>query len=348
MKPLTIPDAKKVVRAVQKEIKESKDCRYIQRLHGILLVAQGKTCPQVARLLGRQARTVQLWVHTFKEEGLSGLKDKSRPGRPPRLTEEQMAQIDRVLRSTPEEYGLNAYLWDGKTLSAFILKEFNVHLGVRQCQRVFHKLGFRYRKPRPLIAGTDPAVKKAFLNDVRKMIKNPKIEVWVQDEVFFKLFGTTCKMWIPPEDSDPFVLHNSGREHIKYFGALRLRDGKFVYMKVEGTFNGDNFFTFLKYLRKITARSSRKTVLLLDRASYHRAKVHEEWRNKCRKKFCLVLLPSASPELNPIERVWKYTRRKCTHNRYFSTIEDLTATVESQFNQWRQKSEALQRLCAIS
>ena len=112
-----------------------------------LLVAQGKTCPEVARLLGRRAQTVQSWVRAFKKKGLSGLKDKSRPGRPPRLTEEQMAQIDQALRSTPEEYGLNGHLWDGKTLSAFILKEFNVQLGVRQCQRVFHKLGFRYRKP---------------------------------------------------------------------------------------------------------------------------------------------------------------------------------------------------------
>jgi len=301
MKPLTIPDAQRVVKEVQREIEKSKDCRYIRRLHGILLVAQGTSCPQVARQLGRGARTVQLWVRTFKEEGLSGLKDKSRPGRPPRLTEEQMAQIGQALRSTPMEYGLNGYLWDGKTLSAFILKEFGIQLGVRQCQRVFHKLGFRYRKPRPLIAGTDPAVKKEFKKDLLEMEINPNIEVWILDEAFFKLFGTTCKMWVPPEDSDPSVLHNPGREHVKYFGAVRLRDGKFVYMKIDGTFNGDNFFTFLKYLRKITARSSKKTVIVLDRAPYHRAKVHKKWRHKCRKKFCLKFLPPRSPELSPIE-----------------------------------------------
>ena len=162
MKPLTIPNAQKVIKELQREIRRSKDCRYIRRLHGVLLVAQGKSCPEVARLLGNGARTVQLWVHRFKNEGLSGLKDKPRPGRPPQLTEEQMLQIGQALRSTPAEYGLNGYLWDGKTLSVFILKEFGIHLGVRQCQRVFHKLGFRYRKPRPLIAGTDPAVKEEF------------------------------------------------------------------------------------------------------------------------------------------------------------------------------------------
>jgi len=57
---------------------------------------------------------------------------------------------------------LNGYLWDGKTLSVFIEQHYSVQLGVRQCQRLFRQLGFRYRKPRPLIAGTDPEVKKAF------------------------------------------------------------------------------------------------------------------------------------------------------------------------------------------
>jgi len=180
------------------------------------------------------------------------------------------------------------------------------------------------------------------------MVEDPEIELWVIDEVFFKLFGTTCKMWIPPEDFDPFVLHNPARENAKYYGAVRLRDGKFVYLKVEGVFNGDNCFTFLKYLRKITARSSKKTVILLDRASYHRAKVHKKWRDACSDKFCLEFLPSGSPELSPIERVWKLTRRICTHNRYFPAIDDIVASVESQFDQWRHGSEALQRLCAIS
>jgi transposase len=180
------------------------------------------------------------------------------------------------------------------------------------------------------------------------MVEDPQIELWVEDEVLFQLFGTICKMWIPPEDFDPFVLHNPVKKNAKYYGAVRVRDGKFVYQRIMDMFDGDNFFTFLKYLRKITARSSKKTVILLDGAPYHRAKVHKEWRDSCSKKFCLEFLPPYSPELSPIERVWKYTRRSCTHNRYFPTIEDIVAVVESQFDQWGHGSEALQRLCAIS
>lgn len=162
MKRLTISDAQQAIIELQEEIRRSKDARYDHRLHAVLLVAQGMSCPEVARLLGDGTRTVQMWIHRFENEGLSGLQDKPRPGRPPTLTREQLSEIGRALRSTPEKYGMNRYLWDGKTLSAFILKEYDVHLGVRQCQRLFRQLGFRYRKPRPLIAGTDPEVKEEF------------------------------------------------------------------------------------------------------------------------------------------------------------------------------------------
>lgn len=180
------------------------------------------------------------------------------------------------------------------------------------------------------------------------MMKNPEIELWVQDEVYFQLYGTICKMWIAPEDLNPAVYLNPVRKGARYLGAVRLRDGKFVYQREMDKFNGDTFFKFLKLLRKITARSSRKIVLLLDNAPYHRARLHRDWRNACSDKFSLEFLPSYSPELSPLERVWKYTRRTCTHNRYFPALDNLVEAIEPQFDLWRNGSEELQKLCAIT
>jgi len=61
-----------------------------------------------------------------------------------------------VLRQTPRDLGLTGTLWDGKTLSAWIERRFQVRLRVRQCQRLFRQRGFRLRKPRPLMAHADP------------------------------------------------------------------------------------------------------------------------------------------------------------------------------------------------
>ena len=162
MKKLSISDAEIMVLALQDEIRRSDEARYDHRLHAILLVAQGMSCGEAAELLGDSTRTVQYWVRRFEEEGLTGLADADKPGRPGRLTAEQLDRISLVLRDLPRKAGISANLWDGKTLSAFILKEWNIGLGVRQCQRLFRRLGIRLRKPRPVIAHADPEQQKRF------------------------------------------------------------------------------------------------------------------------------------------------------------------------------------------
>jgi len=62
----------------------------------------------------------------------------------------------------------------------------------------------------------------------------------------------------------------------------------------------------------------------------------------------LDYLPPYSPELNPIERVWKLTRRLCVHNRYFPTLEEVIEVVETQFIGWKRRNNTLRRLCAIT
>ena len=156
MKRLTIAQPEAIILGIQDEIRRSPESRYDHRLHGILLIAQGMSCRRVAHLLGDSPRTVQYWVHRFEQDGLAGLVDGERPGRPTRLSDEQLDEIGLVLRKSPLGVGLSANLWDGKLLSSYIAQKYDVQLGVRQSQRLFRQLGFRLRKPRPVIARADP------------------------------------------------------------------------------------------------------------------------------------------------------------------------------------------------
>ena len=162
MKPLTIADASTIVLGLQDEIRRSEESRYDHRLHGVLLVAQGMSCPQVSRLLGDSPRTVEYWVRRFEERGLAGLVEGERSGRPRRLNDAQLEEIESVLRKPPEAAGIASGLWDGIGLAAFIKKQYGVTLGVRQCQYMFRAFGFRRRKPRPLIARTDPELQEVY------------------------------------------------------------------------------------------------------------------------------------------------------------------------------------------
>ena len=154
-------------------------------------------------------------------------------------------------------------------------------------------------------------------------------------------------MWIPPECKDPVVLHHPTRKSVGYFGAIRLRDGKFVYSRETKVFNADTFWTFMKRLRQISSHSGSQVLVLVDNARYHHATLHADWRQDCSERFGFLFLPPYSPELNPIERVWKLTRRLATHNRYFAHVDEVAIEVEILFEKWKKANETLSKLCAI-
>lgn len=162
MKPLKISDAETMILALQDEIRRSDESRYDHRLHGVLMVAHGISCREAAGLLGDAPRTVENWVHRFERQGWAGLTETERPGRPARLSPAQLAKVETALRQTPAEAGVEGGgVWDGKTLSRYLEQKFAVELKARQCQRLFRQLGFRLRKPRPLIAQADPQAQAA-------------------------------------------------------------------------------------------------------------------------------------------------------------------------------------------
>jgi len=154
-------------------------------------------------------------------------------------------------------------------------------------------------------------------------------------------------MWVPPEEKDPIVLHHPTRRSVGYFGAVRLRDGKLIFQREEEQFNAMTFHTFLKHLRKTSYQSGRRVVVIIDNAKYHHAKLHAHWRSQHAPQFILDFLPPYSPDINPIERLWKLTRRLCLHNRYFPALEDVVQSVESKFCEWSSGNAVVRKLCAI-
>jgi len=168
------------------------------------------------------------------------------------------------------------------------------------------------------------------------------------DEVHFQQHGSRCRLWVPPEIKDPVVLHHPTRKAVGYFGAVRLRDGKFVTEREADRFDAETAWSFLRRLRRLSGRARRRVVVIADNAKYHHATLHAQWRSLQEPAFHIAFLPPYSPELNPIERVWKLVRRQCLHNQYFPNLEKLCAPVEDLFNSWSHGSSTLIRLCALA
>lgn len=167
------------------------------------------------------------------------------------------------------------------------------------------------------------------------------------DEVHFQQHGSRCRMWVPPEIKDPVCYHAPTRKSISFFGAVRLRDGKLVMSRPEGMFDAQTCWEFLRNLERRTRWAGRKTVVIADNARYHHASLHEEWRRQVADHFSLYFLPPYSPELNPIERVWKLIRRRCLHNRYFRELSEVVLALGPRLRDWSRPNSTLHRLCGI-
>ncbi len=162
MQRLKIRDSELMKIAVQQEIVRTEESRYDHRLHGILLACSGKSSYEIAELFNQSPRTVQYWIKRFEESGFAGLTDAERPGRPTAVDSSIQKSIGKDLRKSPRDFGYSQNLWDGKLLSFHLKKKHKVILGERQCRRMFHVMGFRRRKPRPLIAKSDPQVQEKY------------------------------------------------------------------------------------------------------------------------------------------------------------------------------------------
>jgi len=151
MRRLQIEDTGTLLMAIQQEIERSEDARYYHRLHGLLLLAAGHSCGQVAKAFGADDTTVQRWVRRFEKGGLRGLRERRKSGRPRSLSPDLWGRLQADLRRTPREFGLDGTLWDGPSLSKHLRCRYGVKLGVRQCQRIFRQMGFRPRGLHPQI-----------------------------------------------------------------------------------------------------------------------------------------------------------------------------------------------------
>lgn len=122
-------------------VKTDRDKHFRHKVGIVNLVLSGMKVSEVAQSVEESARTITRWVKNVDEQGFDVLReDRSKCGRPTAITEDIAQKLDIALQDDPHEYGFT--VWDGRTLSAFLKREFGIVLSVRSCQRLFHDLGY--------------------------------------------------------------------------------------------------------------------------------------------------------------------------------------------------------------
>lgn len=150
-----------------------------------------------------------------------------------------------------------------------------------------------------------------------------------EDEVFFQQSGSTHRTFARI-GKGIIVKSEPVKRCIKALGAISDEANPSFYFKFAPVFNQ---VSFLRFLQKLVNRyAGRKIFMILDNVRYHHARTIKEWLEENSEKIELHFLPPYSPNLNPIETVWKKVKTESVHNKHFRTQEELQKNVFRRFN----------------
>jgi len=133
-----------------------------RRILAIALVMEGSDRTTAARSCGMDRQTLRDWVHRYNAEGVAGLADRPRPGRPPRLSPAQVAELVEIVEAGPEVAVDRVVRWRCIDLKGVVAARFAVALSERQVGRILNRQGYRRLKPRPRHPKADVAAQEAF------------------------------------------------------------------------------------------------------------------------------------------------------------------------------------------
>jgi transposase len=130
----------------------------------------------------------------------------------------------------------------------------------------------------------------------------------------------------------------------KHLGAEALGQYRSLFLKLgegAGKFNAVTYEAFLgQLLESITV----PIILIEDGASYHRSQTVEQFRQAHAERLTVYRLPAFSPEFNPIEKLWKNTKKKATHLKYFKAFDELRASVLTAFRTYLEDATQVIRV----
>ena len=288
--------------------------RVARRANAILLLDDGLSCEQVAKVLYIDDDTVRTWRRIYDEHGVSGLERFEGGGSSSRLSAEQeealKAHIAQTLPRSTREIG------------AFIAQEFGVIYESRAgLIALLHRLGLGYHKPEVIGRRLDTEKQQAFIAAYEDLLNSlgPDEAVLFGDAVHPTHAARPVGCWAPKDDKLA-IEQTSGRERLNVHGAIDLETGQTRMIDAQ-TIDATSTIRLLEALEAAYPLLAMIHVFL-DNAKYHHAKLVQAWLAQPGRRIKLHFIPAYCPHLNPIERLWGVMHKYVTHNKCYASFRD--------------------------
>jgi transposase len=318
------------------QYRKIKGQRFADRIRIVFALVEYFTPTQLSKIFLLDADTIRCYFRLYNEGGINCLLEICYEGHRSFLSNDQKEKLKYHLRQ-------NIYL-DVKPIIAYVREKFGVQYSVSGMMKLLHELNFENKKPKLVHGKSDPVAQQEWLDAYTKLRENTE-----KKDVFYFADGVH-----PQHNSHPVygwlergaeteLPSNSGRQRVNINGAVNI-DTLEVEVDFTDSVNSESMKRLMDQLIQKNLKS--KTIyVILDNAGYCHSKKVKEYR-KLLGKIKFVYLPTYSPNLNLIERLWKFFKKKTTYNKYYEKYADFVNACKSFFYNIKKYKAPLRTLLA--
>ncbi len=302
---------------------DSRFRKRADRIKAILFLNQGFGFEQTAKLLMLDEVTIRRYLKEFKQGGVDLLVEDNYSGSESFLSVSEREQLTLYLKTRT--------LKTVKEVNFYVRQAYGKQYSVEGMTHLLHKLGFVYKKTKIIPGKLDAFKQEEFKKDYQALKDNlsPEDKIYFVDASHPHHNNESSYGWIP-KGEERWIKTNTGRKRVNINGALTLNDltGPTVITRLEETINADAMVLLIRNIEDHQPEG--QIYLILDNARYNHAVKVKNYVEKSGRVH-LVFLPSYSPNLNVIERLWLFFHQKVLYDKYYGAFPEFKEAVLSFF-----------------
>jgi transposase len=315
-------------RRALKQLARREVGRVSERIRMVLLASRGYASSQIAAIFECDEATVRTWLARYAAEGVSGLRDRPRAGRPRQADATAREVIRQQVQTPPSALGYAIGSWTILTLTAHRVGACGLPLSRATVRRTVHTLGYVWRRPRPVLLQDPARAAKRWARCPQVLRRAPDAVRRCLDECEVPRLPVRRVMWQPRAQQTHVPTPGSHRKRA-IFGALDWLSGDWHYLVREHRCAAD----FLVFLEQWLQHSpSQPLWLVLDHASIHHAKAVTAWLGEHPRVQLLYRPASSGHRENPVEQVWWRLKDQIAANRLHGSLDALMEAVPGFFS----------------
>ena len=321
------------ISSLKKAHRAAKKKRDADRIKAIILLGTGWTIIEVAEVLLLDDETIRNDLKRYKDGGVKALLHDNYTGYGGKLSKAETVQLDIHLDE-------NTYAKTQEIVS-YVAEKFKVKYSTRGMTDLLHRIGYTYKKPKLIPGKPDEKAQEEFIESYKelKSTKGANNPVYFMDGSHPQHNSVAAFGWIK-KGKVKELKSNTGRQRLNINGAFNI-DELSAIVGYDDSINAQSTISLLKRVES-KHPDAESIYTFCDNARYYRSKKVKEYL-EC-SKIKLIFLPPYSPNLNLIERLWKYLRKIVLYNKYYETFAEFKNACKSFFRRIKRYKDDLSSL----